>query len=244
MKRLLLLPLACSILVLTSCQSFSNDKTAQTSTEAELSPYPYQGEVTLKLMPIDWTFLAADVPVLISELEESDFSALYVDADKSVRVVSASDIQISYDAGVTWTELNTGEVSAGKFSEWLWQNDPIPGYSMENLQERLNQGAEVRHVVFDNNQEIYFVVDEYGVQIELVQPEKMESVLMDGVRLMFTSTSTNFSFSNDIISIFGDILENIGVTEKSEAVLEWDGVIEHLGENGASFYGFLQQDLI
>ncbi len=90
-----------------------SDRAAETS---ELSTYPYQSEVTADLMPIDWTFLEADVPVLISALEASDCSALYVDADKSVCVTSAGDILIRYDAGNTWAELNTEEVSKRAFS--------------------------------------------------------------------------------------------------------------------------------
>lgn len=199
-------------------------------------PYPYEGKVTCELMPIDWTFLETDVPCLISGLTESDYSALYVDADKIVRVVSANDIQISYDTGDVWTELNTSEVPASEFSEWLWTNDPMPGYSMQDLQERLSNGAEVRHIVFDDKQEMYFVIDETGVQIELVQPEKMESILIDGVRLMFTSTGTNYRLSNNMIYAFEDILKDSGITEKSEVSSEGDGVIEHLMENGANFY--------
>ena len=242
-----------SILALTSCQSFSDNETAQTDYSSSslsgisqpdkqpesstmMDSYPYQGNATCELMPIDWTFLETDVPALIAELGKSDFSAVYVDADKVLRVASANDIQISYDAGISWEKLNTEEVSADTFSEWLWQNDPIPGYSMEDLQERLSKDAEVKHVVFDNKQEMYFVVDESGVQIELVQPEKIESVLIDGVRLMFTSTSTIYRLSDNMINVFTDILEDIGVTEKAEASSEWNGVVEHLTENGAHFY--------
>lgn len=249
LQKSMLILLIISILALTSCQSFSDNETAQTDTSlsgisqpdkqpesSTIDSYPYQGDVTCELMPIDWTFLETDVPTLISELEASDFSAVYVDADKVLRVASANDIQISYDAGISWEKLNTEEVSADIFSEWLWQNDPIPGYSMEDLQERLSKDAEVKHVVFDNKQEMYFVIDESGVQIELVQPEKIESVLIDGVRLMFTSTSTTYRLSDNLINVFTDILDDIAVTKKAEASSEWNGVVEHLTENGAHFY--------
>lgn len=251
-QKSMLILLMVSILALTSCQSFSDNETAQTDysssslsgisppdkqpEESAMGSYPYPGDVTCELMPFDWTFLEADVPTLIAELGKSDFSAVYVDADKVLRVASANDIQISYDAGISWEKLNTGEVSTDTFSEWLWQNDPIPGYSMEDLQERLSKDAEVKHVVFDNKQEMYFVVDESGVQIELAQPEKIESVLIDGVRLMFTSTSTTYRFSDNMINVFTGILEDIGVTEKAETSSEWYGVVEHLTENGAYFY--------
>ena len=249
LQKSMLILLIISILALTSCQSFSDNETAQTDTSlsgisqpdkqpesSTIDSYPYQGDVTCELMPIDWTFLETDVPTLISELEASDFSAVYVDADKVLRVASANDIQISYDAGISWEKLNTEEVSADIFSEWLWQNDPIPGYSIEDLQERLSKDAEVKHVVFDNKQEMYFVIDESGVQIELVQPEKIESVLIDGVRLMFTSTSTTYRLSDNLINVFTDILDDIAVTKKAEASSEWNGVVEHLTENGAHFY--------
>ncbi len=209
------------------------DRAAEIS---ELSTYPYQGEVTADLMPIDWTFLEADVPVLISALEASDCSALYVDADKSVCVTSAGDILIRYDAGNTWAELNTEEVSKRAFSEWLWKNDPLPGYSMEDLQKRLDQDAVVRHTVFDDQQEMYFVIDETGVQIELVQPNKIESVLLDGVRLMFTSTGTKFQFSNHTLRVFNDTLKDAGITADSEASSEWNGFMERLTEGGVNFY--------
>lgn len=249
-QKSMLILLMVSILALTSCQSFSDNETAQTDYSSsslsgisqpdkppeESAMYPYPGDVTCELMPCDWTFLEADVPTLISELGKSDFSAVYADADKVLRVASANDIQISYDAGISWEKLNTAEVPADTFSEWLWQNDPIPGYSMKALQERLSKDAEVKHVVFDNKQEMYFVVDGSGVQIELVQPEKIESVLIDGVRLMFTSTSTTYRFSDNMIHVFTDILVDIGVTEKAETSSEWNGVVEHLTENGASFY--------
>lgn len=252
LQNSMLILLIISILALTSCQSFSDSETAQTDDSSSslsgisqpdkpiesstIDPYPYQGDVTCELMPIDWTFLETDVPTLIAELRKSDFSAVYVDADKVLHVASANDIQISYDAGISWEKLNAEEVSADTFSEWLWQNDPIPGYSMEALQERLSKDAEVKHVVFDDKQEMYFVIDESGVQIELVQPEKIESVLIDGVRLMFTSTSTSYRLSDNMINVFTDILEDIAVTKKAEASSEWNGVVEHLTENGAHFY--------
>lgn len=251
-KKSMIILLLVSILVLTSCQSVSDNEMAQTDHSSfslsgisqpdqepegsTISPYFYPKSATCELMPFDWTFLEADVPTLIAELRESDFSAVYVDADKVLRVVSANDIQVSYDSGISWEQLNTEEVSADTFSEWLWQNDPNPGYSMEDLQKRLSKNAEVRHVVFDNKQEMYFVVDESGVQIELVQPEKMESVLIDGTRLMFTSTSTAYRLSDNMITVFTDVLEDIDVTEKAGTSLEWNGVVEHLTENGAHFY--------
>lgn len=242
--KVLLFPFVLFVLMLVSCQAPLEDELKETSNietlapdmQTESSPYPYEGEVTCKLMPIDWTFLETDIPLLISSLAESDYSALYVDLDKFVRVISANDIQISYDTGDTWTKLNTEEVLTNEFSEWLWANDPIPGYSMQDLQERLNNGAEVRHIVFDDKQEMYFVIDENGVQIELVQPERIESVLIDGIRLMFTSTNTNYSLSNNMIYAFEDILKDSGITEKSEVSSEWNSVIEHLIENGANLY--------
>lgn len=211
------------------------NKAAETSA---LTAYPYQGKVTTQFMPNDWTFAETDVPILISELQKSKFSALYVDVKKSLRVISEKDIQISYDEGKTWSELATDEVSGIEFSEWLWQNDPIPGYSMEQLQERIKENAEVRHVVFDDKQEMYFVIDKQGVQIELVQPDKIESILIDGTHLMFTSTGTgtNYRLSSSMVNEFKNILEDAELMDNREAVTEWKGVIKKLVKNGANFY--------
>lgn len=228
--------IACSIFVFAGCQTPQSENAEASTDLLNVGVVSYQDKITNKLMPHDWTFLEADVPILISQLRNSDFSALYVDAEKAICVTSADDIQICYDSESTWSELATEQVSTEQFSQWLLENDPIPGYSMKDLQKRLEEGAEVRHIVFDNQQEIYFVVDEHGVQIELVQPDKIESVLLDGVRLMFTSATQKYQLSNNMIDHFTDMLKEMGITEEKEAVLEWDGVIEHLTENKVSFY--------
>lgn len=122
MRKLFALSFAVCVLLLAGCQAgpenaavktpgFDTPQPDRAAETSELSTYPYQGEVTADMMPIDWTFLEGDIPVLISALEASDCSALYVDADKSVCVTSAGDILIRNDAGNTWAELNTEEVS-------------------------------------------------------------------------------------------------------------------------------------
>ncbi|MDR1643065.1 MAG: hypothetical protein LBT59_25510 [Clostridiales bacterium] len=178
---------------------------------AAFAPSVYQGASTNELMPIDLTLSKADVPHLLGMLSESEYLAAYVDDKISLRVTKEAVIQISDDNGSTWTDTDSAEVPPEDFSLWLYQNDPIPGYSMRELQERLKNGAEVKHIVLGQGKEMYFVIDEQGAQIELVQLEKLVSILVDGQRVMITAATLEYSIPEDIIGAFYDLLDDCGI---------------------------------
>ncbi|MGE9972692.1 M56 family metallopeptidase [Candidatus Pseudoscillospira sp. SGI.172] len=204
---------------------------------SEVAEASYQGDVTVALMPIDWTFNEADVPVLSDSLDNSDYLAIYVDQELSMRIRTDSTVEMSYDDGASWESAPYDLVDAEDYSTWLLQNDPIPGYSMKDLQARLKNGAEVRHIVFSDGKELYIVIDKNGVQLELVQEEKIESILIDGQRIMLTSTTCNpYRLSTDLCKSFESLLKTCNIISSDEDNTEWVGIIEHLQKNGAEFY--------
>jgi len=183
---------------------------------AEVSYSDYQGPSTVELMPIDLTLTKADVPLLMDKLTVSDYLAIYLDSEVYLRFTKNAEIQVSVDNGATWTEYDADNVAAEDFAVWLLQNDPIPGYSMREMQARLENGAEVKHLPFEEGKEMYFVIDSNGVQIELVQREKVASVLVDGQRMMITSAQIPYIISEDMLNSFYDLLVSSGVLAEAE----------------------------
>lgn len=173
---------------------------------SESSSALYQGVSTTDLMPIDLTFTKSDVPDLIDSLNSSNYKAVYLDSEMCMRVTNDNAVHISNDRGVTWKEYDTEDIEPKEFANWLLKNDPIPAYSMKEMQTRLENGAEVKHIVFESGKEIYIVIDENGAQIELVQPEKSASVLLDGQRMMLTSEQIPMQISEQRLALFYDLL--------------------------------------
>ena len=97
---------------------------------------------------------------------------------------------------------------------WLLKNDPNPGYSMEEVQSRLANGAEVKHFAFEKCKGNVFHIDGTGVQIELVQPEKIASVLIDGQRMMITSVLP-YLISEQMLKSFYDLLMSNNILSKA-----------------------------
>ncbi|WP_160037075.1 M56 family metallopeptidase [Paenibacillus sp. An7] len=205
------------------------------SPTAESAPALYLGESTTTLMPIDLTLTKLDVPNLMDKLNASKYRAIYVDNEMVLRVASDNSIQISKDKGVVWDKYNTNDVNATEFANWLLQNDPNPGYSIKEMQRRLANGAEVKHLVFDNKKEMYFVIDRNGVQIELVQPEKIASVLIDGQRMMITSERFPYHISAQMLKSFYDLLVSNNILTKTKAEQDYSERIKFLKENDTIF---------
>jgi hypothetical protein len=185
-----------------------------------IAPSVYQGHSTTELMPIDLTLSKADVPHLLDMLSGSEYLAAYIDDEICLRVTKEAVIQISVDGRSTWTDTDAAEMTPEDFSLWLYQNDPIPGYSMRELQERLKNGAEVKHIVLGQGKEMYFVIDEQGAQIELAQLEKLDSVLVDGQRMMITTATLAYSISEDMLGSFYDLLEDCGIANDREYFID------------------------
>lgn len=197
----------------------------------EIVPSLSQGATTTNLMPHDLTFNKKyDVPKLIDSLMDSTYRAVYMDNEIYLRVMMDSTIQISKDNGAVWKKYDTDEVDAKDFAKWLLINDPIPGYSMEEVQSRLANGAEVKHLVFENVKEMYFIIDRNGVQIELIQPEKISSVLIDGQRMMITS-----AISAQMLKSFYDLLVSNNILSKTFAKQDYSERIKYLEKNLPNF---------
>ncbi|NGM83853.1 M56 family metallopeptidase [Paenibacillus sp. 7124] len=198
---------------------------------AEMVPALYQGATTTDLMPHDLTFNKKyDVPKLIDSLMASKYRAVYMDNEIYLRVMMDNTIQISKDNGAVWKKYDTDEIDAKDFAKWLLINDPIPGYSMKEVQSRLANGAEVKHLVFENVKEMYFIIDRNGVQIELVQPEKISSVLIDGQRMMITS-----AISAEMLKSFYDLLVSNNILSETHAKQDYSERIKYLEKNLPNF---------
>lgn len=234
--RLLAMGLAASVVVIFATSAL--DKTegstdvhqpiAQPSAEpsAYAEPAFYQGTLTTKIVPVlsqgatvtdlmpqDLTFNKKyDVPTLIDSLMTSQYRAVYMDNDISLRVRKDDTVQISKDHGAVWNEYATDEVDAKEFAKWLLINDPIPGYSMKEVQSRLANGAKVNHLLYENAKEMYFIIDRNGVQVELIQPEHLSSILIDGQRMMITS-----AISAQMLKSFYDLLVSNHILSESLA---------------------------
>src|SRR5699024_8560495 len=89
--------------------------------------------------------------------------------------------------------------------------------SMKEMQDRLENGAEVKHIVIEDGKEMYFVIDRNGVQIELVQPEKIASILIDGERMMITSERSPIHISVQMLESFYGLLVSNNILMEAEA---------------------------
>ena len=197
----------------------------------DLVPVLSQGATITDLMPNDLTFNKKyDVPKLIDSLMASKYRAVYMDNEIYLRVKMDNTIQISKDKGAVWKKYDTDEVDAKEFAKWLLINDPNPGYSIEEVQSRLANGAEVKHLVFENVKEMYFIIDRNGVQIELVQPEKKSSVLIDGQRMMITS-----AISAQRLKSFYDLLVSSNILSETHAKQDYSERMKVLEKNLPNF---------
>ncbi|MFF2479806.1 M56 family metallopeptidase [Paenibacillus sp. NPDC058071] len=200
------------------------------------SQYQYLGKVesTTSLMPIDLTYTRADVPMLIERLNASKYRAVYMDNEMYLRVTKENSIEISKDSGENWSEHDADVVSAKEFAHWLLKYDTNPGYSMKELQSRLAEGAEVKHLVLRDGKEMYFVIDKFGVQIELVQHEYIASVLLDGQRMMITFKKFSL-ISAKMLKSFNDLLASNQILTETEAEQDYAARIADLKKNDTLF---------
>ncbi|NQX71737.1 M56 family metallopeptidase [Paenibacillus alba] len=197
----------------------------------DLVPALSQGATITDIMPHDLTFNKKyDVPKLIDSLMASKYRAVYLDNEIYLRVMMDNTVQISKNNGAVWKKYDTNEVDAKEFAKWLLINDPIPGYSMKEVQSRLANGAKVKHLVFENVKEMYFIIDRNGVQIELVQPEKISSVLIDGQRMMITS-----AISAQMLKSFYDLLVSNNILSETHAEQDYSERIKYLEKNLPNF---------
>ncbi|MFC5404830.1 M56 family metallopeptidase [Cohnella soli] len=244
--RTMLLAITIAVSVVTVFATSARDETeAATGGDepvAEVVPNLYQGQSTTVLMPIDLTFRQADVPMLIDNLIASKYRAIYIDNEIYVRVMNDNSVMISKDNGKAWGKYDTDDVETKDFAKWLLENDPNPGYSMKEVQSRLANGAEVKHIAFENGKEMYFIMDARGVQIELVQPAKLASVLIDGQRMMITCERLPMYISDQILSIsapmlrtFYDLLVSSNILTKADADQDYSQRMKYLKKNDTIF---------
>ncbi|QNK56568.1 M56 family metallopeptidase [Paenibacillus sp. PAMC21692] len=211
--------------------AYSEPSLYQGAITTKIVPTLSQGAATTDLMPHDLTFNKKyDVPKLIDSLMASKYRAVYMDNEIYLRVMMDNTIQISKDNGAVWKKYDTDEIDAKEFAKWLLINDPIPGYSMKEVQTRLANGAEVKHLVFENVKEMYFIIDRNGVQIELVQPEKISSVLIDGQRMMITS-----AISPQMLKSFYDLLVSNNILSEAHAKQDYSERMKYLEKNLPNF---------
>ena len=214
---------------------YQADKTSFGTSSGTGFALGYPG-ASMELNPISWTFSRADIPLLEDALQGSGYLALYMDQDLTLRVTSDHVIEISRDGGLTWKAETCETIDGEDFSVWLLENEPMPNFSLEDLRERLKNGAEVRRMVLAQGKEIYFVLDKEGAFLELVQEEKIQALLLDGQRLVCTSTGCRpYQFSKSMFESFQGLLQACKVINGSETEQEWAGIMAHLEEYGAQF---------
>lgn len=200
-------------------------------TESAVAPALYQGEASTILMPIDLTYSDLDVAELIDQLHASPNRAVYMDSELALRVTTDNAIMVSQDNGGTWKEKATDAIEPKEFAVWLLKHDTNPGYSIKGMQKRLADGAEVKHAVFENGKEIYVVMDRNGVQLVLVQPEKIASVLLDGRGMMITSERFPIHISERLLKSFYELLVSGDVMTKAYAEQDYLERITDLKEH-------------
>ncbi|QHW32909.1 hypothetical protein GZH47_20230 [Paenibacillus rhizovicinus] len=177
--------------------------------------------------PIDLTFSKAEVSIM-DELNESNYRALYIDNETYVRVAKEGSIQVSKDRGTVWTNYDTEVVSAPYFTDWLERNDPNPdGNARRGMLAMVNGGAEIRHAVFPNGKEMFVVIDDASVQIELCTPTKLNGVLIDGQKLMVTFRHAMHA-STQTLQAFYDLLVSNGILTPAEAEQDYKERIERM----------------
>jgi len=84
--------------------------------------------------------------------------------------------------------------------------------------------------VFENVKEMYFIIDGNGVQIELVQPEKRSSVLIDGQRMMITS-----AISAEMLKSFYALLASNNILTEAHAKQDYSERMKYLEKNLPNF---------
>jgi hypothetical protein len=77
---------------------------------------------------------------------------------------------------------------------------------------------------------MYFIIDRNGVQIELIQPEKISSVLIDGQRMMITS-----AISAQMLKSFYDLLVSNNILSETHAEQDYSERIKYLEKNLPNF---------
>lgn len=195
-------------------------------------PGLYNKERTVHLMPIDLTLERSDIPELMDKFTLSDYKAIYLDDSITLVVTKDGVIRGSTDNRQTWVEYTADSIDSADFADWLLVNDPNPGYSMDEMQNRLSDGAVVRHLKLSTNAEMYFVEDESGLQIELVQLEKIESILIDNKRMMLTSeTYSPYKISKNLLQEFFDLIFQYEVMTRDDAANSFDKLLLWLEEN-------------
>lgn len=231
-----LLPLtACTVLFCVFCSACAAYIFSSSMRLAE-----YQGPATFELMPHDFSLSQADIPFLIDKLSVSNYLAVYADSELYLRVTRNGQVEGSENEGATWEEYLTENIPADDFAEWVLQNDPAPGYSMSELQSRLSSGALVTHLSINDNKELYFVIDGNGAQVELVQRDKIDAILLDGQRMMFTSHQFHpepLSISEQLTKDFYGLLVSCDILNEDEADQDFSVRIYEIGnEDNSSNY--------
>ena len=184
---------------------------------AEESDYEISADPSV--MPIDYTRPAEAIEPVSTALANSSIQAVYIDETYQVIFYRDSTIKFSTDSGKTWAAVTADECPAEEFSLWLYENDPCPGYSMTELQNRLANGAHVQHITLSLSTELYCVSDGDGAQLELVQqPDCKEyAIFLDGVHMVLTSKQIPYTFRKSLISEFYQLLIDMDIVNQNTA---------------------------
>ena len=202
---------------LVSCQEVQDIPTSP-SASASYSEPSDGSFVAYELMLHDLSFAPNDIPFLMDRLSESNYLAFYADHDLTLRITQSGIIEGSENAGKDWSEYSTSDIPTDEFSNWILRNDPVPGYSMTTLQDRLSLGAQVKMMSIDENKEFYFIISKEFAQIIPVQREKSHSIVLDGQRMMLTSPQSHpIQLSESLTKSFYDLLVDNHVLSADEA---------------------------
>lgn len=179
---------------------------------AQITPLLYE----VASAPVDYTLTRQDIPELMAYLDASKYTAVYLDDEVAMRVSKAGAVQIREDLGQTWIDAPCQMKSSDEFSAWLSQYQPNPGYSMEEVTERLKEGASVQAVALENEKTLYLILDGTWAQVVSTQSDLENSILLDGQGMRFTFSQA-YQLSLEQLHAFYDRLVNCEILPEDAA---------------------------
>ena len=183
--------------------------------------------------PIDITFSRKYDVTLCSQLDDSDYQAVYIDIDKYLRVAKNGSVQVSCDKGTKWQEYETDVISSEDFLYWMAIHEApgMTGYSIKEMIDRIENGASVIHSAFSYGNEIYFVKDDIGVYLIPHMLNKIESIWIDGQRMTITSKCHPYIISEKTVQTFYKLLVSNSIASQDKIERDYASKMEWFRRN-------------
>ena len=147
-----------------------------------------------------------------------------------MRVTKNGSVEVSYDKGIGWQTYETHSMSKDDFIYWMAVHEApgMTGYSVSEMLDRIENGANANYASFSDGNVIYFVVDDEGVYLIPYMPNKIHSVWIDGQRMAITSTALPYIISEQMVQSFYNLLVETSIVPQDKAVYDYSDKIEGL----------------